>query len=50
MSCNSCKDNTVVKEKLANDLRKNEKWLIIGVGTWFLLGCYGLYTLISKII
>ena len=50
MSCKSCKDNKVVKEKLAKDLQKNEKWLIIGMVTWFLLGCYGLYTLISKIL
>jgi hypothetical protein len=51
MACKTCKQkNNGVKEELFDTVQTTQKIVIWVIGVWFVLGAYGLYTLISKFI
>ena len=48
MSCSSCKEKRDIKKEIIKSGEFVSKGVIWFAIIWFLLGCYGLITLISK--
>jgi len=50
MSCSSCKNKGGIKEDIRDNVKTTQTVVIVAIVVWFLLGCYGVYALISKLI
>jgi len=50
MACSSCKNKTNYKDDIQESVKTTQKAVIAVIIVWFLLGCYGVYSLVTKLI
>ena len=50
MGCSKCKEKKPVVPKTPKTTNSFDAWVTGFMICWFLLGCYGLYSLISKLL
>lgn len=50
MSCDNCKQKRDFKNEIYESTKIVEKKVLVFVIIWFLLGLYGLYSLITKLL
>ena len=50
MACKNCKKKTSTEKEYKREFNSADKWSTIIIIFWFLLGAYGLYTLVMNII
>jgi hypothetical protein len=50
MACKNCKKKTLSEKEYKKEFNSIDKWSTTAIIIWFLLGMYGLYSVITNVI